>query len=364
LDLGGSGSRPSVNRPVSFPGGTGGQVAGNAARDFLKDQPGGIQRPSTLPARPGTGSGGRPGPGDLAGSERPGRPGDGTRPTRPGGGEGDRPGRPGDGDGIRPGRPGDAGRPGRPGDRPGRPDFDHRPDRNPDWNGWQNQRHDRWTNINRDWHNHWGSYNRWFGGDWCHHHPYWHWRPGFNYWGWATWGAVNSWFPWGWSEPVYYNYGNNVYYVDDQVYYGDTVVASADDYANQAEQIATSIPETPPPADSWMPLGVFAVTSDGDSEGADPTLFLQLTVSKEGVIAGTLQNTVSGKTQSIEGMVDRESQRAAWTIVGQTRPIMETGVANLTQDTTPCLVHFADGTTQQWLLVRLDEPDASAAPPQ
>jgi hypothetical protein len=55
-------------------------------------------------------------------------------------------------------------------------------------------------------------------------------------------------------------------------------------------------------------------------------------------------------------MADKKSQRAAWTVKGQTRPIVECGISNLTQDTTPTLVHFADGTTQQWLLVRLEEP--------
>jgi hypothetical protein len=105
-----------------------------------------------------------------------------------------------------------------------------------------------------------------------------------------------------------------------------------------------------------MSLGVFAVAPDGDAGNADPTLFLQLAVSKEGVIAGTLRNTVSGSTKSVEGMVDRQSQRAAWTEVGQTRPIMETGVVNLTEDTAPALVHFADGTTQQWLLIRMEAP--------
>jgi hypothetical protein len=38
---------------------------------------------------------------------------------------------------------------------------------------------------------------------------------------------------------------------------------------------------------------------------------------------------------------------------------METGIVNLTQDTTPALVHFADGTTQQWLMVRMDKPGAA-----
>ena len=39
---------------------------------------------------------------------------------------------------------------------------------------------------------------------------------------------------------------------------------------------------------------------------------------------------------------------------------METGIGNLTQDTTPVLVHYADGTTQQWLLVRMDPPPDTA----
>ena len=35
---------------------------------------------------------------------------------------------------------------------------------------------------------------------------------------------------------------------------------------------------------------------------------------------------------------------------------METGVYNLTKDTAPALLHVEDGQTQQWLLVRMDEP--------
>ncbi len=79
-------------------------------------------------------------------------------------------------------------------------------------------------------------------------------------------------------------------------------------------------------------------------------------ISKEGIISGTLNNTALNSTQTIEGMADKSSQRVAWTVVGKTRPIMETGIANLTQDSSPALVHFADGSTQQWLMVRLEEP--------
>jgi hypothetical protein len=175
---------------------------------------------------------------------------------------------------------------------------------------------------------------------------------------------VAGWFTgYGYSEPVYYNYGSNVYYQDDTVYYGDQPVATADEYAYQAEQIATSIPEDVEPApEDWMPLGVFAVTSaDESSSDTEPTNFLQLTVSKQGIIAGTLQNTSTGTVKQIEGMVDKQSQRAAWTEAGQTRPIMETGIGNLTQDTAATLVHFADGTTQEWLLVRIDKPKDAGA---
>ena len=223
----------------------------------------------------------------------------------------------------------------------------------------------RWTNVNNNWnnnwHNNWNNYDRWFGGNWWNNSPNWRFNNNFNYWGWATWPAVTSWFPWGWSQPVYYNYGNNVYYQDDMVYYGDTPVATAADYAYQAEQIATSVPDDAAAGRFVDAAGRVCDHAGRRRRRRDPTMFLQLAVSKEGVIAGTLQNTVSGTTKNVEGMVDKETQRAAWTEVGQTRPIMETGIGNLTQDTASVLVHYADDTTQQWLLVRMDAPPKDAA---
>lgn len=111
-----------------------------------------------------------------------------------------------------------------------------------------------------------------------------------------------------------------------------------------------------------MPLGVFALTQDGQATGVEPTLFLQLAISKTGVISGTLKNMATNDVQIIEGMADKKSQRAAWTVQGQQRPIMETGISNLTQDASPALIHFADGQTQQWLMVRLPEPETPKAP--
>ena len=187
-------------------------------------------------------------------------------------------------------------------------------------------------------------------------HPNWAaWRVNHPY-RWATWGALTGWFNYGWSEPMYYNYGENVYYADDQVMYGETAAASTEEYAQQAEAIVTAAPETKPEQAEWMPLGVFAITQDGQATGAPPTLFLQLVVSKDGMIGGTFENKATDTSQPIEGMVDKKTQRAAWVASGKKRPIMETGIFNLTKDTAPALVHFEDGTTQQRLLVRMDEP--------
>ena len=104
---------------------------------------------------------------------------------------------------------------------------------------------------------------------------------------------MTDWVDYGWSDPVYYNYGENVYYDDGSVYYGDQPVATEEEYAQQAEAIATSVPEAAPAAEDWMPLGVFAVTSDGQPTGVEPTMYLQLAVSKQGVINGTFQNTAT-----------------------------------------------------------------------
>jgi hypothetical protein len=180
---------------------------------------------------------------------------------------------------------------------------------------------------------------------------------------WATWGALTGWVGTGWAEPAYYSYGENVYYEGDTVYYGADVTYTAEEYAQQAETIAQSAPEIAPEQAEWLPLGVFALTPDGQPTGPDPSLFLQLVISKEGAISGTLHNSATGSTETIEGMADKDSQRVAWNVTGKPRPIMETGIANLTEDTAAALIHFADGQTQQWLMVRLEDPASNPTSP-
>ena len=162
-----------------------------------------------------------------------------------------------------------------------------------------------------------------------------------------------------------YSYGQNVYYEEGDVYYGENAVATEEEYALQAQTLASQAPEVTEASvaevdqNDWLQLGVFTVTADGEASGPPPSMFFQLAVSKDGVIAGTYHNTDADQTAPIEGAVDLKTQRTAWGISGRDWPIMETGLANLTEETGPALLHFADGQTQQWLLVRVDEPEST-----
>ena len=374
----------------------GGALAGGAAAEFLGNRPsnalpGGVGLPgpgniaSTLPANPGGIGGvgqpdvGRPGqpgnrPADIGRPGQPGnRPADIGRPGQPGNRPADigQPGTPGNrpADIGRPGqpgnRPGDIGRPGQPGNRPGdigrpgRPGdhIQNLPSRIADRGQWQNWRQENLGDVGDWWQNNWDDVGDWYGDSWWNDNDLdWPYYPGFGLWAGAAWAGLSDWVDYGWSEPIYYNYGENVYYDDGSVYYGEEPVCTEEQYIDQAEAILLSAPAAEPAAEDWMPFGVYAITQDGEPTGADPTMFLQLAVSKQGVINGTLQNTATNTVKAVDGMVDKQTQCAAWTAEGQSRPLMETGIANLTQDSAAVLVHFPDNTTQRALLVRLEQP--------
>ena len=163
-----------------------------------------------------------------------------------------------------------------------------------------------------------------------------------------------------WGEPTYVDYGTNVYYEGDTVYIDGEAAATADEYAAQAQEIAAAVPEEVDPEQvEWLPLGVFALTQKEEGSAEDATLFLQLAISKEGIIAGTFQNTATDESFEVEGTIDKESKRAAWAPVGKEWPVMETGLFNLTENESGALLHFEDGQTQEWTMLRLDEPKES-----
>ncbi len=151
--------------------------------------------------------------------------------------------------------------------------------------------------------------------------------------------------------------GDNVLYDNDIVYMNGEQVATADDYYQQATLLASTAKDDTADKTEWLPLGVFAL-SRGDT-GVSNTV-LQLAVSKEGVISGTYYNSDTNIARPVKGTVDKKTQRAAWTFADgkDTNIVMEAGINNLTQDQTEALVHFGKDITQQWLMVRLQEPPA------
>ncbi len=105
----------------------------------------------------------------------------------------------------------------------------------------------------------------------------------------------------------------------------------------------------------WMPLGVFAITEEN---ATDSGMMVQLAVSKDGIIAGTFYNDLTDSSRPVDGMVDQETQRAAWRFADDKNPeiVMETGIYNLTQDEATALVHFGSEETQTWRMIRLPAP--------
>lgn len=308
--------------------------------DFL-GLPGHVNTPAQLPGRPSQ----QPGLARLPGADN--RPGVDQRP-----GVAERPG-------VEQ-RPGVANRPGI-GQRPEtgqRPNLTDRPTTLPA-NNYDNIR-DRWQNrpnppFNRDWWQNGVTGGRWYGS--------WYANPGYWAWGSASAVALSSWLPWGWNanEPVYYDYGTTVIYEDGNVYRDNEQVASAEEYAEQANAIAASVPQdVQEDKVEWLPLGVFAIS---EQNAKDSGMLMQLAVSKEGIIAGTYYNDTSGTNRPVEGMVDRETQRAAWKFADekQQEVVFETGINDLTRDESTCLVHFGPEKTQTWTMVRVPAPADNSA---
>ena len=107
---------------------------------------------------------------------------------------------------------------------------------------------------------------------------------------------LSSWYAFDWATPYYWDYGpgeyincyNDVVYVNGQwfepapVYYQRTIVL--------AESAPISLPEQAVQIE-WLPLGVFAISRDGV---VDNNLLVQLAVTKDGVIGGTVLNQATG----------------------------------------------------------------------
>jgi hypothetical protein len=206
-----------------------------------------------------------------------------------------------------------------------------------------------------------GGYRNWgiYGRDWYARYPgAWlatGWAAGA-IWNTCTWDSAASYCGYA-EEPMYYDYGGNVTYQDDGVYVDGTNVGDASQYYDQASTIATTGAKADAPADGdWLPLGVFALTK-ADETTSDVTI--QLAINKQGVIRGNYTDTKTEKSQVVQGSADKKTQKVAFTVGDNTSNIIETGLYNLTKDEAPVLIHLGKDKTEQWLLVRLQQPDAA-----
>ena len=143
-------------------------------------------------------------------------------------------------------------------------------------------------------------------------------------------------------------------YEDNRVYYNGEPVATAEEYAAQAMDLAAAGQAAKPAdKDEWLSLGVFAVVQGDEKEANN---IFQFAINKDGVIRGNYYNGLTDTSVPIYGSVDSKTQRAAWIVGDKKDTVYETGVGNLAQPETTMLVHFGKDRTQQWTLVRLEAP--------
>ena len=130
----------------------------------------------------------------------------------------------------------------------------------------------------------------------------------------ASWGSTSS-YVGASSVAVSYNYGDTIIYEGDTVYQDGEQVATTEEYYQQAETLAQEgqPAENEPEAkgDDWLPLGVFAVTKEGETEA---NRIFQLAVNKKGIIRGNYEDTLAGNVEPVNGSIDKKTQRVAWTI--------------------------------------------------
>ena len=69
--------------------------------------------------------------------------------------------------------------------------------------------------------------------------------------------------------------------------------------------------------------------------------------------------SLTDTTEPVYGSVDKKTQRAAWTVADRKTPVYEAGIANLTKDETTMLAHFSKDNSQQFTLVRIQQPEGS-----
>ncbi|MBN2578511.1 MAG: hypothetical protein JXB10_05920 [Pirellulales bacterium] len=101
----------------------------------------------------------------------------------------------------------------------------------------------------------------------------------------------------------------------------------------------------------WLSLGVYGLVVSGQAQS---NVTMQLNVSKNGTIRGTYYDLLSDTTQTVKGSVDKQNQRAAWSITTNPTVVFETTLNNLTENTAPVNVYYGNTQTQKMTLVPMN----------
>ena len=162
------------------------------------------------------------------------------------------------------------------------------------------------------------------------------------------------------GRPKTVDYGTNVYYQGDNVYINGQPQESAQQYYNEAQQLADSGRAANPKmdTDSWKSLGVFSVVPPGQT---DSTMLYQLAINKDGLIGGNYYNQITNETVPVSGKLDKKTQRVSWTTGKNSGTVFDTSLGNLMENQSTCLVHYGPKNTQQMSLIRIPDPNKSGA---
>ncbi len=242
-----------------------------------------------------------------------------------------------------------------------------------DWNRnyWNKGGHGYDWYRNRGWRDLPFAYAWWGGQRNLGYHWYWGnrgWRSDpWYWWGYTSAPVLTSWIDFGWNYPCYWDYGPDEYitYYNNMVYLDSQPYTTALDYYAQVRNLARSVPalsQDELAGIEWLPLGVFAITRPGQDQANE---LVQLAVSKDGMLSGTLFNQQTGQARPLAGMVEHATQKAAWAFADSPTDalVVETSLYNLTEPELTALAHLDAVNTEVWQLVRLKQPQPPAAAP-
>jgi hypothetical protein len=108
----------------------------------------------------------------------------------------------------------------------------------------------------------------------------------------------------------------------------------------QAMKLAQSGAAEPSKDAKFLPLGVYSLAPQNQP---DASAMVQLAVTKEGAVRGTYYDLVTDKEQPIQGAIDKETQRVAFTAGPDGKVV------------------FENGATRPWTLSRYEKQDEAAA---